>query len=231
MIIIDNRMRDFEKFKLKSLDKNLYEINKCEKLYPEISSHVDIHCCKIGDQLIVSNHILNIQNCIYGESNLSSTYPNDIAYNLCIIGKNAIHNFKYTDKKILELLDIKNYNKINIKQGYSKCSIAVIDSNSAIVTDSKIANILSKNNIDVLLLDKAIEKNIHLLNNNNYSTMTGFIGGCISRIDDYIFVSGDLSKIDVDNKIRTFISNKGLSLIDFPGEDIIDYGGIIKSSN
>ena len=35
---------------------------------------------------------------------------------------------------------------ININQGYSNCSIAVIDSNSAIVTDKNIAEILIKNN-------------------------------------------------------------------------------------
>ena len=57
--------------------------------------------------------------------------------------------------------------------------------------------------------------------------MTGFIGGVISRIDNYIFISGDLNFIDSDKKIRNFIEQRNLTIIDFPKKDIIDYGGII----
>ena len=58
--------------------------------------------------------------------------------------------------------------------------------------------------------------------------MHGFIGGCISRIDDYIFISGDLNKIDYDNRIKNFIIQRNLKIIDFPNIDIIDYGGIVN---
>ena len=49
---------------------------------------------------------------------------------------------------------------------------------------------------------------IKLLNNNQISLMDGFIGGAISRIENNIFISGDLRKIDNDNKIRNFIKER-----------------------
>lgn len=229
MLIIDTRMRNFEKEKLKNLGYNLFEIKYNQNLYYEISSHVDIHCCKIHDILICDSNI-NIENSLKGSSTLKKNYPFDIAYNCCVFGKFCVHNFKYTDLKILEIIEKFNFKKIHINQGYSKCSIAVIDDNSVIVTDKKIANTLEKENINVLLLDEYILSNIFLLKNSNmnYSSLNGFIGGCISRFDDYIFISGDLNKIDYHNKIRNFILERNLKIIDFPSKDIIDYGGIVK---
>ena len=136
-------MRDFEKNKLKELNYELFEIQPNPNLYYEIAGHTDIHCCKINNSLVVSPN-LSIKNAINGLSNLSFKYPFDIPYNVCIIGNFAIHNFKYTDKKILEILDKNNFIKIHINQGYSKCSIAVIDEKSVIVTDKSIANIFKQ---------------------------------------------------------------------------------------
>ena len=114
---------------------------------------------------------------------------------------------------------------INTTQGYTNCSIAVIDDNSAIVTDKGLYKILQKHNIDVLYLE--YEPDIKLLKSNEYSEKRGFIGGAISRIDDQIIVFGDLDKIDCDKQIRIFIEKRGLKIIEFKGLDVIDYGGIL----
>lgn len=153
-------------------------------------------------------------------------YPKDIKYNVCQIGKNVIHNFKYTDKKVLEIIEEYNLNKININQGYSKCSIAVIDENSAIVTDKKIEEALTKENINILCLDYVSDIKL-LKNDEGYSDMKGFIGGAISRIDNKVIIFGDLNKIDKNNQIYEFIKNRELEIIDFKGLDVIDYGGTL----
>ena len=72
------------------------------------------------------------------------------------------------------------------------------------------------------------DKNIKLLNGNKYSNKKGFIGGCISRIGNKIMVFGELEKIDPEKKIRKFIQERNLEIIDFNGLDIIDYGGLIE---
>lgn len=228
-------MLSIKKDMIRKLGYNIVELPGSDILYPEISSHPDIFCCKINEKVIIEEKMYErINEKIYDKSNiiiskqkLEKKYPHDVIYNICQIGKNVIHNFKYTNKEALNLIDKCNLNKINIKQGYSNCSIAVIDENSVIVSNEKIANILSENKIDVLNINWNLD--IKLLNcKGTYSNMTGFIGGAISRLDDYVIVFGDLEKIDKNNIIRSYITKKGLEIIDFKGLDVIDYGGIIE---
>ena len=236
MIIVDNRIRKIEMEFLNKLDRNILALPSINNVYEEISSHVDIYISKIKDTLIIEkamydnikDKVLDNDICIVrGNETVKNPYPKDILYNVCVIGNNAIHNFKYTDKKLLEIIDKKGLNKININQGYSNCSIAVIDDNSAIVSDKKIANMLQEYGIDTLYIDEKLD--IKLLDKKgNYSKMSGFIGGAIARIENNVIVFGDLNKIDKENKIRNFITSRNLNVIDFKGFDVIDYGGIIK---
>jgi len=235
-IIIDKRMRNIEKNTLKYLGYRLVEIEKSENVYSEISSHVDIFTTKIGDTLIVEKSkyddlvfmLKNTEyNIISGKEEVGLNYPDDIKYNVCIVGNYAVHNFKYTDKTVLKLLNDNSYELINVEQGYTNCSIAVIDDSSVITTDKKIAEKLIANNISVLLLDYVPD--IKLKDEyGNYSNMSGFIGGAIGKVDNNIIVFGDLDKIDKDNKIRNFIESRNLKIIDFKGLDVIDYGGIVE---
>ena len=232
-LIIDERMRQIEKNRLKLLGYELIEIKKNENIYTEISSHVDIFTCRIGEKLIVEptnynyikTQVIDSENVIQGNEKIETKYPLDIKYNVCIIGNKAIHNFAYTDTKIKEQLEIQKFEIINTTQGYTNCSIAVIDDNSAIVTDKGLYKILQKHNIDVLYLE--YEPDIKLLKSDKYSDKKGFIGGAISRIDDQIIVFGDLDKIDCNKQIRIFIEKRGLKIIEFKGLDVIDYGGIL----
>ena len=232
-LIIDERMRIIEKNRLMNLGYNLIEIKKSQNVYNEISSHVDIFVCKIGNNIIVEpsqydnlkKQIIQNYNVIKGDK-LKDSYPNDIKYNVCIIGKKAIHNFDYTDNKIKKLLLEQGYELINTSQGYTNCSIAVIDDNSAIVTDKGLYKILNKHGIDVLYLD--YEPNIKLFTEKGYSKRKGFVGGAISKIANNIIIFGDLNSIDTDEKIRKFILNKNLNLIEFKTFDVMDYGGLIE---
>lgn len=235
-ILIDKRMRNVEKNMLKYLGYKLVPIETSNNVYAEISSHVDIFTTKIGDTLIVEKSkyddlVFMLKdteyNIISGKENVEMKYPNDIKYNVCIIGNYAVHNFKYTDKVVLKELKENGYELINVEQGYTNCSVAVIDESSVITTDRKIAEKLIASNISVLLLDYTPD--IKLKDEyGNYSNMNGFIGGAIGRVDNNIIVFGDLNKIDRENKIRDFIKIRNLKLIDFKDLDVIDYGGIVE---
>ena len=233
-LIIDERMRDIEKQTLQRLGYELIEIKKSTKIYSEISSHVDIFACKVKNKIIAEKHVYDILKnklkkyiIIQGNSVIQNVYPKDINYNVCIVGNKAIHNFKYTDSQIVQELKKNNFELINVKQGYSNCSIAVIDENSIILNDKGLYNSLNDSGLNILFLDYMPD--IKLLNENGkYSEMNGFIGGAIARIDDNIVVFGDLNKVDNKSYIRKFIEKKNLNIIDFSGLDVIDYGGIIE---
>ncbi len=230
-VIIDNRIRKNEKEKLIELGYKLIEIKTSTKVYPEISSHVDIFACKVRDKIIIEptqyqNIMPYVKNIIKGQDEIQEKYPADIKYNVCTIGKKAIHNFQYTDTKLKQELINNNYELINTTQGYTNCSIAVIDENSAIVSDKGLYKILKFHDIDTLLVENNLD--IKLLNGKNYSSKKGFIGGCITRLGDSIIVFGDLNKIDINGRIRDFITSKNLKIIEFKEFDIIDYGGLIE---
>lgn len=233
-LIIDERMRDIEKRTLQRLGYELIEIKKSTKIYSEISSHVDIFACKVKNKIIAEKHVYDILKnklkkyiIIQGNSVIQNVYPKDINYNVCIVGNKAIHNFKYTDSQIVQELKKNNFELINVKQGYSNCSIVVIDENSIILNDKGLYNSLKDSGLNILFLDYIPD--IKLLNEKgNYSEMNGFIGGAIARIDDNIVVFGDLNKVDNKSYIRKFIEKKNLNIIDFSGLDVIDYGGIIE---
>ena len=142
MIIVDKKIRNCEEEYLKSLGYNIWKVENSNNVYDEISSHADIFFTKLNDKIVVEPTFYDKLNscydkCIKGNSISREEYPFDIAYNVCQIGRNVIHNFKYTDKKVMEIIKDEKLNMININQGYSNCSIAVIDENSAIVTDKK----------------------------------------------------------------------------------------------
>jgi hypothetical protein len=245
ILIVDKRMPNIMKHLLKDMNYEIIELEQESRVYPEISAHPDIFVCKIGNKLIVeeskfeylekviqeenytSSNINKIDEehkkveILQGSRTVTSKYPEDIKYNVCIVGNKAIHNFNYTDKIILEELKNNNYELINVKQGYSNCSIAVIDENSIIVSDKGIYEILKQTDLDILFLD--YEPDIKLFDENkNYSTKKGFIGGAISRVGNNIVVFGDLNKIDKENRIRNFIQAKNLNLIEFADQEVID---------
>ena len=233
-LIIDRRMRKLEKEKLKELGYNLVEISRNPNVYEEISSHVDIFVCKIGRKIIIepnqygviSKNISKKYSIEKGQEKIGKNYPSDIKYNVCTIGKKALHNFEFCDSKIKQELIEQRYELINTTQGYTNCSIVVIDENSAIVTDKGLYKILQKHNVDVLYLQ--YEPDIKLLTSQGYSKRKGFIGGAISRIGDKIIIFGDLDKIDKEEKIRDFISVRRLNIVEFKELDVIDYGGIVE---
>ena len=233
-IVIDSKMRKVEKEYLNSLGYRVINVQTNKNLYDEISSHVDIFCCKIKDKVVLEPSVYkylkeeknDLKNVICGKNIVSSKYPLDVLYNVCCIGENIIHNFKYTDEKILEIVQNEKLNMININQGYSNCSIAVIDDKSVVVTDKKIAEKLIENDIDVLLLEENLDIKL-LKNDGKYSKMKGFIGGCMSRIENKIIIFGDISKIDKEKKIRNFIQSRNLEIVYFNGLDVIDYGGVL----
>ncbi len=240
-IIADFRMRKEEKEYIESLGYTIINVSYNPDLYDEIAAHVDISYLKINDKIITSPdrfvELSKIISCDVGKTDLSNEYPSDIAYNVCIMGKNAIHNFKYTDEAVKETLIKQGYNLIDVKQGYTKCSIAVIDDKSCITSDMNIAKTLIDNGIDVLFV---YEPDIKLLKRTNpnetmqsrmffeYSDMQGFIGGAMTRIGDEIILFGDVNNLLNKDKIINFIQSKGMKFKCFEGLDVIDYGSIVN---
>ena len=213
-LLIDERIRKIE---YDFLARYFYVIkiplSNC--VYDEISGHSDIFYCSVKDKIICAPNSPIIKNSfILGNSEVKSKYPEDIRYNACQIGENIIGS-KYTDNTI-------NPNII-VKQGYTKCSVAVTSHNSCITADKEIYEKLKNKGIEVCLIE---EHNIKLLNRDGKPTnMQGFIGGASFVFDNKFVLFGDIEKLESKEKITDHLRKHNLELIDFKGLEVYDYGG------
>lgn len=168
---------------------------------------------------------IKMRNLKIGNNKVGRAYPEDVLYNVCQI-KDKVIGSKYADSSIK--VDIA------VKQGYTRCSIAVTSDNSCITTDVGIAKNLIKNGIDALYVK---EDNIKLLKNSvlhggryeeSFSEKNGFIGGATLCFDDKFVVFGDSNNLSNKDEIIKHLEKYNLKLVDFKGLPIIDYGsGII----
>ncbi|MFI3210683.1 MAG: hypothetical protein R3Y64_06500 [Peptostreptococcaceae bacterium] len=229
LALIDKRVSKEILDKLNKLNIKVIKSTK-NNTYDAINYHPDISILKLDYQnIIVCPNLYDYYknalklynfNIIKGNKNIEEKYPKNIYYNICIFGKFAVHNFKYTDQNIIDYLDKNNFIKINVKQGYCKCMICVVDSNSIITSDIKIHKEVKKYGIDSLLIDNGSIDLFEL----NY----GFIGGCSGLIsNDTICFFGDIKKHKNYVEIEKFISSKNKKIVSLSSNNLIDYGSLL----
>lgn len=237
--VVDFRMRKIEKEYIKSLGYEIIENGFNLNTYDEIASHVDIYYLKVGDVVFSAPEKKGLVpfNTVSCTTPIGAEYPADIPYNVCVVGNNALHNFKYTDNIVKFYLERHGYNLINVEQGYSNCSTCVIDRNSCITSDIGIAKALLDTGVDTLFVtepDIKLKKRLSDVFKDEYrmsfvdSKMQGFIGGAMARLGDTVILFGDVSNLVNGTKIMRFIEKKGLKFHHFEGLDVVDYGGVLE---
>lgn len=229
-ILLDFRMKPIFLHYFQSIGMQVIKIIGTYGMYDEILGHPDIYCTNINGKVILASNIHTDKKLssveLYGE-NVESSYPKDVKYNVCVTKKYAIGNFKYVAKEVKEEIMRQNLEIISVNQGYTKCSLIALNDQSYITSDIGIKDVLEKRGLSVMYVDSS---SIKLLDKNgNYSKMHGFIGGATFLFDNKFILFGDIDKLNVDKEaFRNFIKLNGYEIIDFKGEDIIDYGGCIE---
>lgn len=186
----------------------IVELKSTNQVYESISSHADIFMCKINDRIIQA------------ENDLGYSYPENIKYNAVQIGKYFIHNTNYTAPKLMAAAMHAGLTTVHVTQGYTKCNIVEVDSNSIITSDKGIRNALELLGLEVLLISVGNVK----LKNFSY----GFLGGASGKIGDSIIFNGNLSEHPDYQKIENFILSRGLNLKYFESYELEDIGSIIE---
>lgn len=232
LVVIDSRISINIKNIIRAEGIDFIEVPYCKDLYKAISSHPDIFIYPSEEGVIIAPNLYDelktafIErgiDIIKGESILNSTYPYDIAYNVCRIGNYAIHNFNYTDSAILKSLKKNSVKMIHVKQGYAKCSVCVVNEEAIITSDKGIARETQAHGIDTLL----ISAGDILLDGLDH----GFIGGATGLISkNKLFVCGDISRHRNYNDITKFLLKHNVNLSYVRDNDIYDCGSIIPIS-
>ncbi|MGJ7043932.1 DUF6873 family GME fold protein [Thermoanaerobacterium thermosulfurigenes] len=228
-VVVDGRHCDVAN-SLKKIGIEVVMTERHSSLYEAISYHPDIIMHNVGDGQVVlapdinGNFVKKIKDLnlevIFGKTVLSRNYPGNIAYNVARLGDYAFHNLKYTDPVLREVLENKGVKFIHVKQGYTKCNIAIVDNISFITSDTGIYKTASKEGFDCLLIEQGCIK----LDGFDY----GFIGGASGLIDKDVFcVAGDLRYHNEYKKIIDFLKYKNKEIIFLSSGEVKDIGSII----
>ena len=192
-----------------------------------VSCHADILGIYVGKSTFLADKH-QIELCKFIEDNngksviienIKSPYPTDCLLNFADIGDYIICNKLILTDEIVEQLSKKTI--IDVKQGYSKCSVCICKHNTIITDDISVYNaVLQYDNINSLLIEKG---SVHI---DKYDY--GFIGGCCGLIDkNLLLFNGDLSLHSDFDKIKNFLYDNDINYIDIKGKPLTDIGSII----
>ncbi|WHH59297.1 DUF6873 family GME fold protein [Petroclostridium sp. X23] len=229
-VIVDGRVSSSIISSLHELGIDTILTPALASLYPSVRCHPDMLIHPIGDDIVVAAPdvydlfkplLMPLKiKLIRGKTYIKSNYPESIAYNVARINNVAFHNITYTDPVVRDYLEQKNVRMINVKQGYAKCSVCIVNEHAIITSDRGIANAADTYNLDVLL----IRPGYILLPGLNY----GFVGGATGLIArNQLAAAGSLNKHPDFTDIVDFCSKYNVEILSLGDEELIDIGSII----
>lgn len=191
-----------------------------------VNTHPDMQLCIFDGVAVCDRHLYDFYSGIFkgtqitlfcGEKITSGNYPDDIAYNIKVVGNNVFHNFRYTDNILKNKLAGKQF--IDVSQGYSGCSICKVSDEAIITSDQLIHKSAVKNGIKSLLIS------VGDIDLPPYDY--GFIGGASFYFDKKVFFFGDISTHCDYKIINEFCLSCDCEIISLSGDKLFDYGSAL----
>lgn len=199
-----------------------------------LSSHADLSALHLGsNKLILAKFLENSmfhvkQFCedleiIYSEKSQNPKYPNDANLNICVCGKTVFLNPKTADAKALDELCRADYSIAEVRQGYAKCAVCVVDESSIITADGGIAAAAKAAGLDVLIVKPGLAA--------LQGFSQGFIGGAAFKLSaKKLAFTGLIPYSPEQERIETFLTDKGISPVYLTKLPLFDIGGAIPLS-
>lgn len=192
-----------------------------------VAHHADMLCCHAAENtMVTADEFIAEQlkpfgvNVIPAAQKPGGKYPKDCSLNCLVVGKYAVGRIDSLDKVLVNVLEQNGVKILSVRQGYARCSVAVVDEHSVITADRGIASVLGNAGLDVLLISPG---GIVL---EGYDT--GFIGGCCGKLsaDTMLFCGDPLSHPDGEEMLA-FLSERGVSAVSSHAGLLLDFGGFI----
>lgn len=230
LAIVDYRISSVIEKNLKLKGIECIKTVRCPDLYDAVDGHPDMLMFHLGGNSIVlapniyesmaPNLLKKGFAVTKGATWLVRNYPGNIAYNILRVGNTVFHSIKYTDPEIIKVLKNENVKILNVNQGYTKCSVCILNDKTIITSDEKISDIAEKHGIESFLTEHGgID-----LKGLNY----GFLGGASGLLSKKcIAFSGNLESIEDNYKLIDFINSKGFEIVYLSNERAVDYGSIL----
>ncbi|MCI8590554.1 MAG: hypothetical protein HFE77_07600 [Clostridiales bacterium] len=193
-----------------------------EKLPRPVASHPDMLLYPLGKTLLMHEEYYEKNKSLFAGLSVCLTnepigpcYPHDILFNALATEKGVFCLEKYTSR----FIKANNRAIINVKQGYARCSTALVNKHALITADPSIEKAALLHHMDVLRVRQAP---IALP---GYSY--GFIGGCCVRLGQEILFTGDITVHPDYAAIRNFLKNQNCEPVSLSNHVLTDYGGFV----
>ena len=200
-----------------------------------LSGHVDLSVLHLGgNKLLLAPYLKGSSfsqqlgnmgfDLQFADIEQSSLYPGDAQMNVCILGNKVIYNPKTVPDAIVKYLTIGNRAvQVSSRQGYSRCSVCVVNDNAIITADEGICRSAEARGVDVL----KIRPGYIDLPGFDY----GFIGGASFKISDTkLAFTGTLDSHPDAERIIEFASLHNVDIVYITDKPTSDIGGAIPIS-
>ena len=204
-------------------------LNENKFVDERLSGHADLSAAHIGEnRIVLSEHLRECEvsdkvnalgyNIEFTANPTYITYPHDAKLNFCIVSDKLIYNPKTAYKDAVD--GIRAETRIPVNQGYTKCSVCIVDEQSIITADKMIAEAAQLSGMNVL----RIAEPFVALDGFEY----GFIGGASFKINaDEIAFTGLITDATIRNKIEAFLKSRKIKPVYLTDNKIFDIGSAI----
>ena len=198
------------------------------RLQKGVSSHPDMLLFLCGSSYITTKEYYSIAENVFDKINAlgytpiltneipEEKYPLDILFNALTLNNKIFCFEKSLSKEVKKFATENGYETINVRQGYTKCSVCKVSENAIITADTGIADTATKHGIDVL---KISEGHVSL---NGYNT--GFIGGASGEFEDVVYFCGDVIRHPDGKKIKEFCKKHNKECVCLSNDPLFDVG-------
>ena len=196
-----------------------------------LAGHADLSINKFSKNgAILSEYIQNSQlfeqlqslgyECIFTENAEKPQYPYDAGLNVCQIGNTLIYNSRTICEVLNKELESTATNRIDVRQGYTKCAVCIVNENSIITQDKAIHSKATSNGIESLLVSDGIA--------GLEGFDCGFIGGASFKINSHqIAFTGTIECSQEKNAIESFLADRGIEAVYLTERKLFDIGSAI----
>ena len=192
--------------------------------------HIDMQMLKIKNNIFLLKEARSLYkklqvldyNVILTEKTATGKYPECVLLNALFLDNKLYCKEVSLDANVKDFCKENNIEIVNVNQGYTACSTAVISEKAVITADDSIYNTLTNNGIDVLKISSGYIQ----LKGYNY----GFIGGACTQINENsVAFFGDITLHPDYKAIKKFCTIHNIKILSLEkGRTLTDAGGAIK---
>ena len=201
-----------------------------DRSLPEpVAFHGDLQLCHLGgDQVVLEPGAGGLME-VLGRMGFrcratcrpaENRYPGDVRLGMLLLNRWGFGLLEAAAPEILTGLLLNDWELVFSRQGYARCSVCVVDREAAITADLTLAGLLEGKGIQCLRIDPG---DILL---EGYDT--GFLGGCCGLLAPGLLAfTGSLERYREGEKIKDFLSRRGVRWVSLTDGPMVDIGGIL----